>query len=78
LSLVDVPVNNSYQQGELQRCNSGSILRLSLRKASQAGSSAAPRETGVCPCGRGGRDARGVGDGAEGDDLAKKARRTQG
>lgn len=60
-------MNNSFQQGELQRCSSGSILRLSLKKVCRARSVAAPRETGVCPCAGDGRDDRGV----EGRDEAE-------
>lgn len=89
MNSVDLPVNNSYQQGELQRCSSGSILRLSLKTACRARSFAAPRETGVCPCegdGRDGRDGRGEAEEAEegrgeedaGDDgLATRARCTR-
>lgn len=91
--LVGLLVNNSFQQGELQRCSSGSILQLFLKKACRARSVATPRETGVCPCEGDGRDGRGVegrdeaeeeeeedGRGVEdaGDDgLAKRARCTR-
>lgn len=92
IGLVDLPVNNFYQQGELQRYNSGSILQLSLKKVCRARFFAAPRETGVCPYGqedreghedrgdredREGREGReGRGVGDGGGGHAKRARCT--